>query len=211
MSCEISSSSRQESCEFCSHLRTFYQEVTMKLRKLNGLVLVGFLSLAGCATSLVDRATAPSSSNEIEHRAPAANSNSSSNSNSNSGNNSAGRPSNKKLGINRCMAKDNTSDIFSCLNDTYNDEDQKLNDVYSVLTNLLKAKEPARFDAVRTAQLAWIKLRDSDCKYDASADGPGEASGAAAQLCQIRQTQVRRADLEFKVGELKQHIQLTGE
>jgi uncharacterized protein YecT (DUF1311 family) len=121
-------------------------------------------------------------------------------------------PSSKaKFGIASCMKLGDTSEIFSCLDATYNAEDQRLNDVYTSLTSLLKSKEPKRYDVVRTAELAWIKLCEADCKYDASADEAGDASGAAEKICMIRETISRRANLQFKTEELQRHVRDSAE
>lgn len=121
-------------------------------------------------------------------------------------------PSSKaRLGVASCMRLTDTTEIFSCLDTTYSAEDQKLNDVYATLTTLLKSKEPKRYDMVRAAELAWIKLCEADCKFDASADDAGDASGAAEKICLIRETMARRSNLQFKFEELQRHIRENAE
>ena len=106
----------------------------------------------------------------------------------------------------RCMSLDTTSDIFMCLEAAYQLEDKKLNLAYARLAKLLKSNEPARLILIKKAEVAWISLRDEDCAFDSSADGAGESSSAAIQICMIRETTQRRSDLELKFLNLQQHI-----
>jgi len=110
-----------------------------------------------------------------------------------------------------CLSLDNTSDIFICLDAAYRLEDEKLNKTYARLVWLLKRKEPARLDSMKKAELLWINLRDADCAFDSSADGLGEATSAALQICVIHETFHRRRKLESKLFELQQRIILNKE
>ncbi len=112
----------------------------------------------------------------------------------------------KSLSVAGCLAQKQMLDAFECLDATLLAEDDKLNVSYNKLLDLLKANEPDRIAYVRKAQLAWIKLRDADCFFDSRSEELGESSTADSQICKIKQTQDRRALLDFRVVELRKYL-----
>ncbi|MCT7957969.1 lysozyme inhibitor LprI family protein [Laspinema palackyanum] len=75
---------------------------------------------------------------------------------------------------------------------SYQVADNRLNEVYQQVMRQLSGK---RKEQLRTAQLDWIKYRDALCEFERSGGG-----NAGFNMCQIRLTEVRTAQLEEHLG-----------
>lgn len=74
---------------------------------------------------------------------------------------------------------------------SYQEADRKLNQVYQKLRSKVSA---ARRTKLETAELAWIKFRDGNCRFESTLARAGE------NLCLTRLTEQRTGELENFLG-----------
>jgi uncharacterized protein YecT (DUF1311 family) len=96
-----------------------------------------------------------------------------------------------------CLALDSSDKMYGCLESRVKVEDDTLQKVYDTLMAQLKDRsQKDRAATLRTAQLAWIRFRDAQCKFDFGVSEAGDQSGIAQQMCLVRETSDRRIQLE---------------
>lgn len=97
-----------------------------------------------------------------------------------------------------CDTNLNQTDLNICSMNEYKKEDQKLNKVYNAYTATLnKAKK----SQVKAVQLNWIKYKESDCKYQASAYKGGSMEKFVLTSCLAKKTKLRTQDLQTYLAE----------
>ncbi len=80
-----------------------------------------------------------------------------------------------------------------CYNSQYQKDDQMLNETYK---KVLSLATPEQQDLLRQAQLAWIKVRDADCKFVSSGSEGGTVAPMIHSICLSDRTKERTAFLE---------------
>ncbi len=93
----------------------------------------------------------------------------------------------------RALDCDNATDQASlnyCAGRAYNEADNRLNDLYRVLKERLRA-EPNRLARLVSAQRAWIGFRDLECAFAASSVEGGSAHSMANADCLRARTEQR--------------------
>lgn len=91
-------------------------------------------------------------------------------------------------------------DIAQCLQAIYKKEDDRLNALYKKAVTRAKEVSPETVAELKKSQLAWIKLRDGWCAFEARWEG-GTAAKTAGAYCLALTTRKRNGDLVFYAGE----------
>lgn len=91
-----------------------------------------------------------------------------------------------------CLESSNgvTVTLRRCANEELRRQDSRLNRLYR---KLLERSEPHRREKLKSAQLAWIQLRDRQCEYEAALEQDGTIWPLIITSCHIDFT-IRRAD-----------------
>ncbi|MDC4748856.1 lysozyme inhibitor LprI family protein [Acinetobacter baumannii] len=97
-----------------------------------------------------------------------------------------------------CDTSMNQTDLNICSANEYKKEDQKLNKVYNAYTAKL---DKNRKNRVKAVQLNWIKYKDSDCKYQASAYQGGSMQPFVLNSCLTKKTKLRTQELQVYLEE----------
>lgn len=99
-----------------------------------------------------------------------------------------------------CMDKSGgvTIDMLDCINDELERQDARLNKVYKEVMALLS---PERQKALREAQRAWIKYRDTNCNFYYDPEG-GSLARIKGNACFLEATASRANEL----GDIKQYL-----
>lgn len=87
------------------------------------------------------------------------------------------------------------ADLTACAAEELARADTRLNERYQQLLREL-APEPNRVEALREAQRAWIRFRDAECDYEASAFEGGSMQPMVDALCVAQLTQDRADDFQ---------------
>lgn len=101
-------------------------------------------------------------------------------------------PSTKTRSIG-CDKPQTQTDINQCASSNLDAETAALNSVYNRYRASLNEAEKQQLKEV---QLAWIKYRDLDCKFEASGIEGGSMQPFVLSQCLIEQTKTRRMQLE---------------
>ncbi|NIY47049.1 lysozyme inhibitor LprI family protein [Cedecea colo] len=80
-----------------------------------------------------------------------------------------------------------------CYSAQYKQDDQLLNQTYK---KVLSLATPEQQNLLRQAQLAWIKVRDADCKFISSGSEGGTIAPMIHSICLSDRTKERTAFLE---------------
>jgi uncharacterized protein YecT (DUF1311 family) len=86
------------------------------------------------------------------------------------------------------------SDMSRCAANDLDRETKKINQTYSTLRTKLSPKQQQDFKAV---QLAWIKFKDLDCKFQASGVAGGSAYPMIVSACLTSRTIQRNKELDY--------------
>lgn len=92
----------------------------------------------------------------------------------------------------------NQTDLNICTANEYKKEDQKLNKVYNAYIVKLDKNRKSK---VKTVQINWIKYKDSDCKYQASAYQGGSMQSFVLNSCLTKKTKLRTQELQAYLEE----------
>lgn len=97
--------------------------------------------------------------------------------------------------FNNCMENSDgsTPSNLECIYAEHKRHDKLLNDSYKTLMNRLDTESRAM---LKTAQLAWIKLRDNNCQLH-SKMMTGQMSTLFLEDCRLEMTAERAAELEW--------------
>ncbi|MEO9346319.1 lysozyme inhibitor LprI family protein [Acinetobacter radioresistens] len=90
------------------------------------------------------------------------------------------------------------NELNICSANEYKKEDQKLNKVYNAYISKLDKNRKYKVKAV---QLNWIKYKDSDCKYQASAYQGGSMQSFVLNSCLTKKTKLRTQELQTYLEE----------
>jgi len=91
-----------------------------------------------------------------------------------------------------CSSPSNQSDMNLCATNDLKRQNQKLNESY----NAIRAKlDPKQKQDLKQVQLAWIKFRDMDCKFEASGVQGGSAYPMVLSACLSARTIQRDKEL----------------
>ena len=97
-----------------------------------------------------------------------------------------------------CNTNMNQTDLNICSMNEYKKADQELNKVYAAYTAKLNN---ARKNQVKAVQLNWIKYKESDCKYEASAYKGGSIQPLIQNSCLTKKTKLRTQELQAYLAE----------
>jgi uncharacterized protein YecT (DUF1311 family) len=92
------------------------------------------------------------------------------------------------------------SEMTACAAEELARADTLLNERYRQLVRLL-APEPARLQRLREAQRAWIRFRDAECDYEASAFEGGSMQPMIDALCVAGLTKTRADEIQRMILE----------
>lgn len=92
-----------------------------------------------------------------------------------------------------CESPGTQLELNQCAAEAYRYADRSLNKTYAELRARLSE---AQRQALKSAQSAWVKFRDLDCKFGASGVQGGSASGLVVSTCLTRRTDQRIKELE---------------
>lgn len=94
---------------------------------------------------------------------------------------------------NECEKANTQTESSACYDAQYKLDDQLLNQTYKKVLNLAT---PEQQNLLRQAQLAWIKVRDADCKFVSSGSEGGTIGAMIHSICLSDRTKERTAFLE---------------
>lgn len=84
-----------------------------------------------------------------------------------------------------------TADMIDCIGQELERQDARLNKVYNEFMAALTAE---RKEQLRSAQRAWLKFRDENCKFYDDPDG-GSIARVSANVCVLSATAARADEL----------------
>jgi uncharacterized protein YecT (DUF1311 family) len=93
-----------------------------------------------------------------------------------------------------CANPTTQTDMSSCNAKDLDRETKKINQTYNSVRAKLNPKQKQDFKAV---QLAWIKFKDADCKFQSSAAEGGSAYPMIVSACLTARTVQRNKDLDY--------------
>lgn len=92
-----------------------------------------------------------------------------------------------------CMQKAvSTLDVFTCISNEYEHQDQRLNNNYQQLRSQLISE---RRDQLLTAQLAWSAYKEANCSFYADPEG-GTMARINTNSCLLSETTKQADELE---------------
>lgn len=105
----------------------------------------------------------------------------------------AGAKTQKQRQIQPCEERGSQAEASGCAHREYKAADAELNKAYDRLAAILDAEEKA---LLKTAELAWIKYRDSTCVFESSQYKGGTMRPMIESFCLTRVTKARTAELK---------------
>ena len=107
--------------------------------------------------------------------------------------------------VDPCENPRNRLEFAACDKYKYDQEDQRLNDVYSKLMQFSKGyfnignqTGENVANKLKEAQRAWIQYRDANCKYEYNTYYPGSQASNISLQCKLRMTKARADELQKK-------------
>jgi uncharacterized protein YecT (DUF1311 family) len=91
-----------------------------------------------------------------------------------------------------CLDLKTQADMNACAAAEFTKADAKLNAAYKKLVPLLDAKQKAEVKAI---QLAWIKFKEANCKFESSSAEGGSMQPLLRSTCLTNLTESRTKDL----------------
>jgi uncharacterized protein YecT (DUF1311 family) len=85
------------------------------------------------------------------------------------------------------------ADMNQCQSGDFAAADKQLNVLYN---DYMKRLNPQQKQSMRDAQNAWLRYRDSSCKFESSGAEGGSAHAMVMITCKARKTVVRVGELE---------------
>ncbi len=92
-----------------------------------------------------------------------------------------------------CEKAQTQLELNQCYDALYKKDDLALNQTYKKVLSIASAEQK---DLLKQAQLAWIKVRDADCKFVSSGTEGGSVSPMIYSQCLADRTKERTAFLE---------------
>jgi uncharacterized protein YecT (DUF1311 family) len=92
-----------------------------------------------------------------------------------------------------CANPTSQTDMSLCTANDLDRETKKINQTYNSVRAKLNPKQKQDFKAV---QLAWIKFKDADCKFQSSAAEGGSAYPMIVSACLMSKTVQRNKELD---------------
>jgi uncharacterized protein YecT (DUF1311 family) len=102
-----------------------------------------------------------------------------------------------------CEGAQTQYDMNVCTLKKFEAADALLNKVYNRLVSKLAGDEGQRAK-LKAAETSWLKYRDANCDYEASAYEGGSIKPTIANTCLERMTKARAAELDGQIKELDQ-------
>jgi uncharacterized protein YecT (DUF1311 family) len=96
-----------------------------------------------------------------------------------------------------CRGPATTADASQCFTDAWHAADNKLNQAYSRVQEVLGPDETADLKA---AQRLWLKFRDANCAAERNMYGRGTAAPVVYSACMEANTRQRVADIKIMYG-----------
>lgn len=93
-----------------------------------------------------------------------------------------------------CADPQTTVEMRDCAGKVYKEVDAELNKVYKQLMS--KLEDEGHKLALKSAQQAWIKYRDTNCEYEAYLNRGGTIYPAVYTGCLTRMTKARTTELQ---------------
>lgn len=97
-----------------------------------------------------------------------------------------------------CKDPQDQSTMNICSGKEYEQEDAKLNKTYQRLLPLIAPEEK---EPLKKLQLAWIRFRDLECKFESDQYSGGTMEPLVYATCMSRVTRQRTKDLEDQIKE----------
>ena len=110
-------------------------------------------------------------------------------------------PAQKRAARNPCGDAKTQLDMNFCADRQFKSADAELNRVYNRLASKLEADARAKLKA---AESSWLKYRDSNCDYEASAYEGGSMQPMVYSFCLERMTKSRTNELRDQLKDLDQ-------
>ena len=92
-----------------------------------------------------------------------------------------------------CANAKTTPEMRDCAGKEYKQADAELNQVYKQLMS--KLEDPGHQAALKSAQQAWIKYRDTNCEYESYLNRGGTMYSVVNTGCLTRMTKERTTEL----------------
>lgn len=108
-------------------------------------------------------------------------------------------PAQRRAAQNPCDDAKTQLDLNFCADRQFKAADAELNRVYDRLAAKLEAGARGKLKA---AEVSWLKYRDSNCVYEASASEGGSMQPMVYSFCLERMTKSRTAELRDQLEEL---------
>lgn len=105
----------------------------------------------------------------------------------------AGAKTQKQRPTQPCEGYGSQAEASGCAHREFQAADAELNKAYNRLAGILDAEEKA---ALKEAELAWIKYRDSNCTFESSQYAGGTMRPMIESFCMARVTKARTAELK---------------
>lgn len=102
-----------------------------------------------------------------------------------------------------CRDPQSQAEMNMCAAKRFKAADAELNRVYNRLVSKL-GDDAARLARLKTAEVSWLKYRDDNCEYEASAFEGGSMKPLIYSSCLERMTKARAAELRGQIKEMEQ-------
>lgn len=102
-----------------------------------------------------------------------------------------------------CSDPQSQAEMNMCAAKKFKAADAELNRVYNRLVSKL-GDDAGRLARLKTAEVSWLKYRDDNCEYEASAFEGGSMKPLIYSSCLERMTKGRTAELHGQIKEMEQ-------
>ncbi|HVF67259.1 MAG TPA: lysozyme inhibitor LprI family protein [Pyrinomonadaceae bacterium] len=102
-----------------------------------------------------------------------------------------------------CRDPQSQAEMNMCAAKRFKAADAELNKVYNRLVSKL-GDDADRLARLKTVEVSWLKYRDDNCDYEASAFEGGSMKPLIYSSCMARMTKARTAELRGQIKELEQ-------
>ena len=100
-----------------------------------------------------------------------------------------------------CADAQSQGEMNVCTYEKFKAADAELNRVYNRLASMLKEDEAQRA-RLKAAEVSWVKYRDDNCDYEASAYEGGSIKPTIHNTCLERMTKARTSELRGQIKDL---------
>ena len=99
-----------------------------------------------------------------------------------------------------CTNPQTTFDMRNCAGKSFQESDEKLNRVYKNL--MQRIEDTGEKSALKSAQLDWLKYRDSNCEFESFQNRGGTIYPVVYETCRARMTDNRTKELQDRIKEM---------